>query len=108
MTTGLKRHPITPLLATLLPVAVGIAWYLWHSRVNLCGYRGLKGEPSFPEITALIVLAPFSSILTAISGFVERRSLRSIAGLVLLSAVLSGLAIATAELAFISNRHCFE
>ena len=85
-----------------------LAWYLWHSRVRSCGFHGLKGEPDFPAATALIVLLPVAPLVTAVLCIADRRSLRALAGLVVLAAALAGVAIGIAELAFIADRRCFE
>lgn len=81
---------------------------MWHSRVRLCGFTGLKGEPSFPAGLALVVLVLPVPVGAFVQGLLAHRSSRQIAGLVVFALVLALVAIGIAELAFLSDRHCFE
>jgi hypothetical protein len=106
--TAIRRYFLAPVAACMLPVAIGVAWYLWQSRVQSCGFRGLQGEPEFPAAIALIVLFPLPPLATAFVCFAERRPVRAAARIVALAAVLAAGAIVTAELAFILARHCTD
>jgi hypothetical protein len=95
------------MVAALLSVAVGIGWYLWQSQVRGCGTRNLVGEYTFPVKTALLFLLPPVPIVTAILAWRERRPGRAVVGLSVIATLMAGAAIAIAEIAFLSDRHCF-
>jgi hypothetical protein len=89
--SAVNRYLTAPAVATVLSLGVGVAWFLWHSRVRLCGFHNLQGEADFPATTALVVLiAPVLALTAFLAG------------------VMAGVAIGIAELAFAASRHCFE
>lgn len=103
-----RRNDLAPAAAILLPIVVGVAWFLWHSRVRSCGFHGLKGEPDFPATLALIALGPVAPAATAIRGVLERRPARAIVLLAIVAVALTAVAIVVAELAFFFHRRCYE
>lgn len=103
----LTRYGTAEALATVLSIAAGVVWYLWHSRVQVCGARGL-GEPQFPAILALVVLVPPVPLITYFRARAEHRSDRQVVGSVVFALVLVLVAIGIAEVGFLSDRHCFE
>ena len=108
MAARLRRYSNARVVALMVSVGIGVAWFVWHSGVNSCGYRGLKGEPNFSASTALAVLLPIAPLATVACGLAERRSPRVIARLALTAVALSAVASGIAEVGFIADRHCFE
>jgi hypothetical protein len=56
----------------------------------------------------LVALIAVPVFLTAVRAVTEQRSTRAIVGLIVLAAVLAGLACGAAELVFAVSRHCFS
>jgi ABC-type multidrug transport system permease subunit len=110
MVSVMRRYPGTAPLVVVLVLAAGIACYLWqiHDMAQGCGYASGFGLPSFPVLTALIVLVGSPALLTGVSALIERRSRRVVAGFVLLAAVLAATAFGSALLAFFLSRGCYK
>jgi hypothetical protein len=106
----MRRYFGTPSVMALLALASGATLFLWsaHDLGDTCGFRNLKGEPSGPSSTALVLLIVVPALLTAARARSERRSIRAIAAFTILAALIAGAAVGVAVLALAVSRNCFQ
>lgn len=110
MMSGMRRHRRTAALAILLAIITGVACFLWqaHDLGRSCGYGPGSGLPTFPVVTALVVLVASPTLIVGVSAVIERRTPRAVAGLMLLAAVAAAVAFVIALFVFWSSRGCFK
>lgn len=106
----MRRYLSTGSLVVILAVGAGLGCYLWqaHDVPEGCGYAPGHGLPSFPVVTALIVLVAGPVLLAGASAVLERRSPKGVAAFMVLAAVLAVGAFAAAALAFYLARGCYK
>lgn len=111
MMSRVQRRRSTAPLAILLAVIAGVACFLWqaHDLGRSCGYGPRSGLPTFPVVTALIVLVACPTVIVGVSAvLVERRRPSTVAVLMTLAAVASAVAFVIALFVFWSSRGCFK
>lgn len=106
----MRRYLRTGPLVILLALAAGIACFLWqvHDLGQDCGYAPGFGLPSFPVKVALTVLVGSAALVAGANAFIEHRSLRAVAGFVILAAALAALTFVAALAAFFLSRGCYK
>ena len=104
------RYLRMPWFVPLFTVACGLGCYFWQ-RYDLgrsCGYAPGFGLPSFPYGTAAGVLIASPTLLVGVSALIQRRSARTVAALMALTAVLATIAVGIAIFWFLASRNCFS
>ena len=106
----MRRYLGTPSVMALFALASGATVFLWsaHAFGDTCGFHNLRGEPSGPSSTALVLLIVVPALLTAARARSERRSIRAVAAFTVLAALVAGAAVAVAVLAFAVSRNCLR
>ena len=108
--SGVERRQVTGLLVIVLAVTAGVVCWWWqvHDLGRSCGTAPGFGLPSFPVVTAFVVLVGSPTFVVGVSAVLEHRRPRAVVGFIVGAAALSTVAFGVAWFAFLSSRNCFS